>query len=86
MAKIKIIVRKRFLDKYDHSTHYEVGGVHEFDDERAKDLIERGLVDTVSEPEIETRETVEETDIVTEGKKAEYPEQVTQTKPKRKGK
>lgn len=86
MAEIKVIVRRRFLDKYDHYTHYEVGGIYEFDEERAKDLIERGLANTVYAPEIETRDTVEESSSITEVDKGAQPEEETKAKPKRKGK
>ena len=40
---VKVVVLKRFLDKYDHRTWFEVGDEPEFESERAADVIERGL-------------------------------------------
>lgn len=40
---MKVVVLKRFRDKFDGKTRYQPGEVVEFVDERAKDLIERGL-------------------------------------------
>ena len=40
---MKVVVLKRFRDKFDGKTRYQPGEVVEFADERAKDLIERGL-------------------------------------------
>ena len=39
----EIVVSKRFRDKFDHKTWYEVGSELTFDKERADDLISRGL-------------------------------------------
>lgn len=46
---MKVKVLQRFRDKYDHVTRYEVGTEQEFENERATDLIERGLVEAVEE-------------------------------------
>ncbi|SFU36404.1 hypothetical protein SAMN05216364_100616 [Porphyromonadaceae bacterium KHP3R9] len=46
---MKVKVLQRFRDKYNHVTRYEVGTEHEFENERAADLIERGLVEAVEE-------------------------------------
>lgn len=40
---MKIQVLRVFRDKFDQETMYQPGSVHEFDDGRAVDLIERGL-------------------------------------------
>lgn len=44
-------VTEDFLDKFDTSVRYEVGTVLEFDEERAKDVVNRGLAEFV-EPEL----------------------------------
>jgi len=41
--RVKVVVLKRFRDKYDQKTWYEVGDEPEFDEERAGDVIGRGL-------------------------------------------
>ena len=43
--QVGIVVVKRFRDKFDHKTYYEVGQELEFDEERANDVIERGLAE-----------------------------------------
>ena len=43
--KVAIIVVKRFRDKFDHETYYEAGNELEFDEDRANDLVERGLAE-----------------------------------------
>jgi len=47
---MKVKVLQLFVDKYNHITRYEPGTVCEFDDERAKDLVERGLAEENQEP------------------------------------
>ena len=47
IMEVKVI--KRFRDKHDKVTYYEAGQVCEFDDERAKDLIERGIVEPLKD-------------------------------------
>ncbi len=47
--KMKVKVLQRFRDKHDKVTRYEVGTEHVFDDERANDLITRGLAEAVVE-------------------------------------
>jgi len=42
---VGIVVLKRFKDKFDHETIYEAGQELEFDQERANDVIERGLAE-----------------------------------------
>src|SRR5690554_5466447 len=46
---MKVKVLQRFRDKHDKVTRYEVGTEHVFDDERANDLITRGLAEAVVE-------------------------------------
>lgn len=57
MAKAKVI--QPFLDKFDNSIAYEVGSVVEFDDDRAADCAERGLVEVIKEakPKAEKKAT-----------------------------
>lgn len=45
--EVKVI--KRFRDKHDKVTYYEAGQVCEFDDERAQSLIERGIVEPLTD-------------------------------------
>lgn len=42
---VVIVVVKRFRDKFDHTTYYEVGQELEFDEARANDVVERGLAE-----------------------------------------
>lgn len=51
VKKVSIMVTEAFLDKFDLSIRYEVGEVLEFDEERAQDVVERGLAEYV-EPEL----------------------------------
>lgn len=46
--KVKVI--KLFKDKFDKETLYQIGEVHDFEEERAQDLIERGLAEGVKSP------------------------------------
>ncbi len=48
---VAVKVTEDFLDKFDTSVRYEVGTVLEFDEERAKDVVNRGLAEFV-EPDI----------------------------------
>ena len=48
---MKIRVISEFYDKFHTSTLYKVGAVLDFDDERAADVISRGLAEPYSEPE-----------------------------------
>jgi len=41
--QMKIVVLKRFRDKFNHKTWYEVGDEVSFDRERVNDIVERGL-------------------------------------------
>jgi len=41
-VKMEVVVLKRFRDRYDHRTWYEVGMTLDFDAERAGDVIARG--------------------------------------------
>ena len=50
VKKVSIMVTEAFLDKFDLSIRYEAGKVLEFDEERAQDVVERGLAEYV-EPE-----------------------------------
>lgn len=50
--KIKIKVKSRFVDKFQGNI-YSVGQELEFDPERAKDVVDRGLAELVKEPEKE---------------------------------
>lgn len=45
MKKVKVLFD--FYDKFHTSTHYKVGDVVEFEDERANDVISRGLAKAV---------------------------------------
>lgn len=47
--KVAIKVVQDFLDKYDTSVRYDEGAVLEFDEERAADVVSRGLAE-YSEP------------------------------------
>jgi hypothetical protein len=40
---VKIVVNTPFVDKFDNETVYEPGQELEFDEERAKDVVYRGL-------------------------------------------
>lgn len=51
VKKVSIMVTEAFLDKFDLSIRYEAGEVLEFDEERAQDVVERGLAEYV-EPEL----------------------------------
>ena len=42
---VAIVVVKRFRDKFDHMTYYEVGDEPEFDEDRAGDVVKRGLAE-----------------------------------------
>lgn len=44
---VAVKVTEDFLDKFDTSVRYEVGTVLEFDEERAKDVVNRGLAEFV---------------------------------------
>jgi len=44
-AQVEIVVLKRFRDKNNHKTHYEVGSKLKFDESRANDVVERGLAE-----------------------------------------
>ena len=48
---VSIKVTEDFLDKFDLSVRYEAGKVLEFDEERAQDVVERGLAE-YAEPEL----------------------------------
>lgn len=48
---VAVKVTEDFLDKFDTSVRYEVGTVLEFDEERAKDVVNRGLAEFV-EPDL----------------------------------
>ena len=48
MTKIKVITR--FKDKFNMAHFFNVGGVVDFEDERAKDVISRGLAEPYVEP------------------------------------
>lgn len=50
---MKVIVIERFGDKDNFTIKYEVGKEYEFEDERAKSLIERKLVKAVEEVDSE---------------------------------
>jgi len=43
--QIDIVVLKRFRDKFDHKTWYDVGDEQAFDESRVNDLVERGLAE-----------------------------------------
>ena len=47
---MKVEVTSPFLDKFNSSRTYNVGEVVEFDDERANNLIARGLAKAFAEP------------------------------------
>lgn len=51
VKKVSIKVTEDFLDKFDTSVHYETGTVLEFDEERAQDVVNRGLAE-YAEPEL----------------------------------
>ncbi|EGC18624.1 hypothetical protein [Prevotella multiformis] len=48
---VSIKVTEDFLDKFDLSVRYEAGTVLEFDEERAQDVVGRGLAE-YAEPEL----------------------------------
>lgn len=48
MTKAK--VKMPFADKYNDKILYKVGSVVEFDDDRAADCAERGLVEIIKQP------------------------------------
>lgn len=48
---VSIKVTEDFLDKFDLSVRYEAGKVLEFDEERARDVVGRGLAE-YAEPEL----------------------------------
>ena len=48
---VSIKVTEAFLDKFDLSVRYEAGTVLEFDEERAQDVVGRGLAE-YAEPEL----------------------------------
>nr|DAQ46377.1 MAG TPA: hypothetical protein [Caudoviricetes sp.] len=47
VKKVTIKVTEDFLDKFDTSVRYEVGTELEFEEERAKDVVNRGLAELV---------------------------------------
>jgi hypothetical protein len=47
-AGVKIVVLNRFKDRYDNNISYEPGQELEFDEVRAKDVVERGLAKYLS--------------------------------------
>jgi hypothetical protein len=49
-GKTKLVVARRFRDKNDKKTWYEVDTIIEFDAERAKDVVDRGLANPLSSP------------------------------------
>lgn len=57
MNKVKVTVLKRFMDKYDNTVRYEVGDEREFESERAKDLIARGLAVPIEDPCPDSKDT-----------------------------
>lgn len=84
VQKMKVKVLRQFRDKHDHVTRYEVGTEHEFESERASNLIERGLAEAVEETPAPTTEKdggvagqkdseVETTEPATVEQKAEEP-------------
>ena len=44
---VAVKVTEDFLDKFDTSVRYEVGTVLEFEEERAKDVVNRGLAEFI---------------------------------------
>ena len=68
---MKVKVLQLFVDQYNHTTRYEPGTVHEFDDERAKDLVERGLAEEEEKaPLIPLNGETEEAEVKTEAEVA----------------
>ena len=51
VKKVSVKVTEDFLDKFDLSVRYEAGTVLEFDEERAQDVVGRGLAE-YAEPEL----------------------------------
>jgi hypothetical protein len=51
MPTVKIVVRSPFMDRYDRKIKYERGDVLQFDEERARDVVERGLADYAEDNE-----------------------------------
>ena len=43
--KVKVVVKQVFRDKFSLTTYYKVGQELEFDADRAKDLVSRGLAE-----------------------------------------
>lgn len=56
---MKVLVLKRFRDKYDKKTRYQPGEVVDFSEDRAKSLVERGLA--------KAEEVAEESAVVASG-------------------
>ena len=88
---MKMTILNAFHDKHKFSLIYKVGQVAEFEDERAQDLIERGLATPVDSKE---KEVAEETEHVASEEKeepthntAEEPSKTVETveEPKRRG-
>lgn len=79
MKKVKVV--KRFRDKFDHVTRYEVGTEHEFETERADDLIERGLAEAVEGTTLDPKDGKKSDSKKTtkETGKTEGPEKVEET-------
>ena len=50
---MKIRVTSEFYDKFNTSTLFKVGTVLDFDDDRAKDVIAKGLAEAYVEPKKE---------------------------------
>nr|DAS50400.1 MAG TPA: hypothetical protein [Caudoviricetes sp.] len=51
VKKVAIKVTEDFLDKFDTSVHYKIGTVLEFEEDRANDVVTRGLAEFV-EPDL----------------------------------
>lgn len=75
---MKIKVLKRFKDKFDKITRYEPGTELDFEDERATDLIERGLAEAAEELAGDEDPEQDENDKSPEGNLEESPEQKTE--------
>ena len=76
---MKIRVISEFYDKFHTSTLFKVGAVLDFDDERAADIIQKGLGEPYSEPEQKPAPKVEQK---VEQPKAEQPAEQTEEKKK----
>ena len=71
---MKIKVLERFVNKFDRTERFEPGQVLDFDDERAADVIERGLAEAVEEPAGDEDPAGDENDKSPEGGLDESPE------------